>query len=57
MCEKQHFKWLVVCSYVEHGVESLNIGLKWMTIWHEVLGCVVCELEKIYPSIPIINDA
>jgi hypothetical protein len=27
MCEKQHFKWLVVCSYVGHGVESLNIGL------------------------------
>jgi len=27
MCEKQHFKWLVVCSKVGHGVKSLNIGL------------------------------
>jgi len=45
MCKNQHFKWLVVCSYVGHGV-SLKHWFKWMSIWHEALGCVVCELEK-----------
>jgi hypothetical protein len=45
MCENQHFKWLVVCSYVGHGV-SLKHWSKWMSIWREALGCVMCELEK-----------
>jgi hypothetical protein len=27
MWQEQYFKWLEVCCQVEHGVESLKVGL------------------------------